>query len=95
MLVGGRVGLAVAAGLEVLLGENVVVDGRVGLGMRVVGAGVTLAILDAVITNSDLHPFVIKNRNNPKPIPVINLIDILLFPVNRFMLDGSCIGSLL
>jgi hypothetical protein len=95
VLLGVKVGMAVAEGREVLLGEGVIMSVCVSLGRSVVGAEVALAKPDAVFTTTGLHPAIIANRNTPKAIPAIILIACLLVPVSSFILDDDCLGSLL
>jgi hypothetical protein len=77
VLVGVRLGLAVAEGCEVLLGDGVVLGVRVVLGIAMVAAGVELAARVADFSTIGLHPFNIKNRNSPKAIPVITQVEFL------------------
>lgn len=95
MLVGAWVGLTVAVGRGVVLGEGVGGGVWVLLGLTAFAEGGELIVLLGVSTLTGLQPVMIKNRNSPNTIPAITLGDLLLLPLNSFMFDGRCSGLVL
>ena len=87
VLVGITVGFKVAVGSGALVGTSVLVGFWVGVGKLVNAAGeVVKASLNATLL-AGLHPLAMKVNNNPKAKPVITRIEVLCFPVKRFMMN--------
>ncbi len=76
VLVEVLVGITVALGRGVVLGEGVGGGVRVALGMTIGSAGNAIAWVPVNSTLPGLHPAMIKKRNSQNSIPTITLIEL-------------------